>query len=62
MSQFNYMGVSPWSNPAGAVKKQTNELPAKQKAATTTEKVDDAEETKEAPVKKLLRRAKKNNK
>ena len=38
MSNFNYMPVSPWSNPAGGIEKTTNELPVKEKATTKTRK------------------------
>ena len=38
MNQFNYMGVSPYSNPAVDIEKNTNEFPAEKKAATRTRK------------------------
>ena len=38
MSNFNYMPTSPWSNPAGEIKKTTNEIPTEKKARTTAKK------------------------
>ena len=38
MNKFNYMPASPYTNPAGFVEKNTNELPADKKAATCTRK------------------------
>ena len=38
MSNFNYMPVTPYSNPAGCIEKTTNELPVEEKTATKTRK------------------------
>lgn len=38
MNIFHYLSPSTWFNPAGDIKKTTNELPAKKKAKTTVKK------------------------
>lgn len=38
MSNFNYLPVTPYSNPAGGIEKTTNEIPAEEKASTKTRK------------------------
>lgn len=38
MSNFNYMPVSPYTNPARDIEKVTNEMPAAKKATTRTRK------------------------
>ena len=38
MGNFNYLGQTPWLNPAGGIEKTTNEIPTKMKAKTTVRK------------------------
>ena len=38
MGRLNYFFNTPYSNPAGEVEKQTNEIPSKLKAKTATKK------------------------
>lgn len=38
MSNFNYFPHTPYTNPAGEIEKQTNELPVEMKAETVEKK------------------------
>lgn len=38
MSRFYYQPITPYSNPAGIVEKQTNEMPTEMKTATVKKK------------------------
>jgi len=54
MSNFNYMPVSPYTNPARDIEKTTNEMPAAKKATTRTRK----KATKKAGAKKTAKNKK----
>ena len=57
MSNFNYMPVSPYLNPAQNIEKVTNELPAEKKAVTKAVKKP-AKKAKAKRTKKVAKKSK----